>query len=227
MIIRNKHKSRFTQIPNAIFEDRRISIGAKGLLVYLLSRPPNWVVRHDNLQYTLSIGRKLLTTLLDELREAEYVDREQQQGRDQQNRFMPYDYIVRDIPESHVTDAPVALHPEPQREKDTGNNNKEINTESTNPFPKPLPAEQAKPLRALQDKYSPAGERARAEGKSPVFVGSKPHLAWLAVSGPDGMPGFVDQAFINGKLRQIVWMDSVYPPKWPGEPHRGGGWSNL
>jgi hypothetical protein len=70
----------------------------------------------------------------------------------------------------------------------------------------------------LQDKYTPLGERARAEGKSPVFVGSKPHLAWLAVRGVDGMPGFVDEAFINGKPRQIVWMDSVYPRKRPGEP---------
>jgi len=41
----------------------------------------------------------------------------------------PYDYTVRDIPEPRVTDAPAALHPEPQRKKDIGNNNKEINTE--------------------------------------------------------------------------------------------------
>jgi hypothetical protein len=218
MIIRNKHKSRFTQIPNAIFEDQRISIGAKGLLVYLLSRPPNWSVQHKQLQRALGIGRKLLTKLLNELAEAGYVDRDEYQGRDELNRFMPYDYTVRDIPEPRVTDAPAALHPEPQRKKDIGNNNKEINTESTNPFPKPLPAKQAEPLRALQDKYTPLGERARAEGKSPVFVGSKPHLAWLAVRGVDGMPGFVDEAFINGKPRQIVWMDSVYPRKRPGEP---------
>jgi hypothetical protein len=213
MIIRNKHKSRFTQIPNAIFEDRRISIGAKGLLVYLLSRPPNWVVRHDNLQYTLSIGRKLLTTLLDELREAEYVDREQQQGRDQQNRFMPYDYIVRDIPESHVTDAPVALHPEPQRQKDTGNNNKEINTDSNNPFPKPLSTAQGESKQACQDRFSDFGQQAQAAGNHPVYVGSKPYQAWCAVRGADGMPGYVDRAFVGGKPRMIVWMPSVYPPK--------------
>jgi hypothetical protein len=179
MFIRNKHKSRFTQIPNAIFEDQRISIGAKGLLVYLLSRPPNWSVQHKQLQRALGIGRKLLTKLLNELAEAGYVDRDEYQGRDELNRFMPYDYTVRDIPET---------------------------------------AKQAEPVRALQDKYTPLGERARAEGKSPVFVGSKPHLAWLAVRGVDGMPGFVDEAFINGKPRQIVWMDSVYPGKRPGEP---------
>jgi len=44
----------------------------------------------------------------------------------------------------------------------------------------------------------------------------------LAVRGVDGMPGFVDEAFINGKPRQIVWMDSVYPRKRPGERYRVG-----
>src|SRR5258705_13416727 len=87
MIIRNKHKSRFTQIPNAIFEDQRISIGAKGLLVYLLSRPPNWSVQHKQLQRALGIGRKLLTKLLNELAEAGYVDRDENQGRDELNLF--------------------------------------------------------------------------------------------------------------------------------------------
>ena len=76
MIIRRKHKNRFTQIPNAIFEDRRLCIAAKGLLVYLLSRPPNWTVQHNQLQYTLRIGRKLLTKLLNELAEAGYLDRD-------------------------------------------------------------------------------------------------------------------------------------------------------
>lgn len=179
MIIRRKHKNRFTQIPNAIFEDRRLCIAAKGLLVYLLSRPPNWTVRHDQLQHTLGIGRKLLTKLLNELAEAGYLDRDEHQGRDEHNRFMPYDYTVRDIAEPCAADVPAALHLEPQRQKDNGNNNKEINTESTNPFPKPLPTAQAEPMTALQDKYTLLGERARAEGMCPVFVGSEPiELGW-------------------------------------------------
>jgi hypothetical protein len=57
------------------------------------------------------------------------------------------------------------------------------------------------------------GERAQADGMSPVFVGSKPYLAWLAVRGANAMPGFVDQAFINGKPREIVWMPTVFPRK--------------
>jgi hypothetical protein len=99
MIIRHKHKGRFTVVPNAIFNDDRISLAAKGLLGYLLSRPGNWDVRHDQLQRQFSIGRKLLSTLLMELEKTGYLERDEEQGRDEYNRFTTLNYIVRDIPE--------------------------------------------------------------------------------------------------------------------------------
>jgi hypothetical protein len=213
MIIRHKHKGSFTVVPNAIFNDDRLSLGAKGLLGYLLSRPSNWQVRHDQLQHKLNIGRKLLANLLDELRKAEYVDREECQRRDVQNQFMPYDYVVRDIPEQTIAAAPKALRPEPRRERDTGNNKEEIKTDSTKPFPKPLPLEQDEKKQAHQDKFSDIGKQALANGNHPVYLGSKPYRAWLAFRGADGMPGFVDRAIIGGQQREVVWMPSVYPPR--------------
>ena len=220
MIIRHKHKGRFTVVPNAIFNDDRLSLGAKGLLGYLLSRPGNWQVRHDQLQHKLGIGRKLLTKLLIELEKAGYLARDEEQGRDEHNRFMPYNYIVRDIPELAVSGAPTALRFEPQCKQDTGNKKEEIKTDSNNPFPKPLSTEQAEPKKAYQDKYSDFGLRALAAGNHAVFVGSEPHRAWCTFRGHDDMPGFVDQAFIDGKSRKIIWMPSVYPPK--GSVGEGG-----
>jgi hypothetical protein len=217
MIIRHKHKGSFTVVPNAIFNDDRLSLGAKGLLGYLLSRPSNWQVRHDQLQHKLNIGRKLLANLLDELREAEYVDREECQRRDEQNQFMPYDYVVRDIPEQTIAGTPKALRPEPRRERDTGNNKEEIKTDSNNPFPKPLSTAQGGSKQACQDRFSDFGHQAQAAGNYPVYVGSKPYQAWCAVRGADGMPGYVDRAFVGGKPRMIVWMPSVYPPKGSAE----------
>ena len=38
VIIRHKHNGSFTILPNAIFNDDRLSLAAKGLLGYLLSR---------------------------------------------------------------------------------------------------------------------------------------------------------------------------------------------
>ncbi len=133
MIIRHKHKGRFTVVPNAIFNDDRISLGAKGLLGYLLSRPGNWDVRHDQLQHQMGIGRKLLSKYLKELEKAGYLERDEEQGRDEHNRFTTLNYVVRDIPELTTADALVPLRLEPQRDKDTGNNKEEIKTDSNNP----------------------------------------------------------------------------------------------
>jgi DNA-binding HxlR family transcriptional regulator len=217
MIIRHKHKGRFTVVPNAIFNDDRISLGAKGLLGYLLSRPGNWDVRHDQLQHQMGIGRKLLSKYLKELEKAGYLERDEEQGRDEHNRFTTLNYVVRDIPELTTADALVPLRLEPQRDKDTGNNKEEIKTDSNNPFPKPLSTVQAESKQACQDRFSDFGQRAQAAGNHPVYVGSKPYQAWFAVRGADGMPGYVDRAFVGGKPRMIVWMPSVYPPKEPTE----------
>jgi hypothetical protein len=231
MIIRHRHKGKFTVVPNAIFNDDSISLSAKGLLGYLLSRPGNWDVRHDQLQRKLGIGRKLLTRLFKELENEGYLDRDEEQGRDGYNRFTTLNYVVRDIAEppitdAPITDAPIALHPEPQREKDTDTNKEEIKTDSNKPFPKPPSPEQVESKRACQDKFSDMGERALANGMHPVFIGSKAYQAWLAKRGADGMPGFVDRAMIDGKLRQVVWMPSVFPLKNSGEfnPEDGEKW---
>jgi hypothetical protein len=217
MIIRHKHKGRFTVVPNAIFNDDRICLGAKGLLGYLLSRPGNWDVRHDQLQRKLDVGRKLLSKLLKELERAGYLECDAEQGRDGYNRFTTLNYVVRDIPELTDADAPIALHPEPQREKDVGNNKEEINTDSNNPFPKPLSPVKVESKQACQDRFSDIGERALADGMHPVYVGSQPYQAWLALRGADGMPQFVDRAIVGGKHREIVWMPSVFPLKGHAE----------
>ena len=223
MIIRHKHKGRFTVVPNAIFNDDRVSLGAKGLLGYLLSRPGNWDVRHDQLQHKLDIGRKMLSKLLKELEVAGYLERDEEQGRDEYNRFTTLNYVIRDIPEQAVADAPATLHPEPQRDRDTGNNKEEIKTDSNNPFPKPLSTVQPEPQKAYQGQYSQLGAGALAAGMHPVFVGSKPFDAWRAFRGGDGMPP-TDQAIVGGKLRAIVWMPSLYPPRHSTrEPDEGWG----
>src|SRR3954464_4873397 len=114
MIIRHKHRGRFTIVPNAIFDDERLSFGAKGALAYLLSLPPNWEVRHDHLQRKLGIGRKLLSRAFDELIKAGYVTRDETQARDEFNRFTSLNYIVRDIPTKAHSDAPFPAPSEPK-----------------------------------------------------------------------------------------------------------------
>jgi hypothetical protein len=223
MIIRHRHKGRFVIVPNGIFHDPRLSLAAKGLLAYLLSLPADWEVRHDQLQRKLEIGRKLLNRALKELVIGGYVTRDEFQGRDENNRFATLNYVVSDVSSCAPSDVHSPMRARPLHKRSTGNNKEEINTDSTKPFPKPLSTQQAEAPKARQDKYSEMGERARAAGSYPVYVGSDPHKAWCAYRGRDGMPGFVDQAIIGGKLRQIIWMPTVFPPKVSTQDSQGEG----
>lgn len=60
-----------------MFLDERLSIEAKGVLGFLLSRPHKWQVRLDHVGRTLRIGRKKLQRIFRELISAGYVTREQ------------------------------------------------------------------------------------------------------------------------------------------------------
>jgi hypothetical protein len=211
-IIRHRHAGRFTLIPNSIFEDDRLSIGAKGLLGYLISRPPNWQTRHDQLQKKLGVGRKLLKKFWTEIIDAGYGDRDERQGRDEHNRFTPLNYIIRDIPTSSITAAPKPPHSEPLHLRSSGNNKDETNLNK--PFSKSLPnKQQGETPPAHQAVYTDFGQHAVASGQRPVYVGSKPHQAWVKFRGEDGMPGFIDCVIVDGKSYQVLWMPSVYPPR--------------
>ena len=41
-IIRQKRKKRFSIVDNKVIEDKRLSFKARGLLIYMLSKPDDW-----------------------------------------------------------------------------------------------------------------------------------------------------------------------------------------
>jgi hypothetical protein len=99
-----------------MFLDERLSIEAKGVLGFLLSRPHKWQVRLDHVGRTLRIGRKKLQRIFRELISASYVTREQRRILDDQ-RFGEMDYVVRDVPEP--LNHPVDNSPIPQGQNGT------------------------------------------------------------------------------------------------------------
>jgi hypothetical protein len=103
---RHKFKRNFTTIPNALIQDRRLSVDARGAVVYMLSRPRNWTFRHDQLQNELAVGRDRFRRIMEELISAGYVKRSPYQPRDGNNCFTPYEYWVSDIPEAEMAPAP-------------------------------------------------------------------------------------------------------------------------
>ena len=96
-IVRREHRAHFTILPNAIFLDQSLSIEAKGVLGYLLSRPNKWSVRLEQVGRTLNIGRRKLQRIFRELISGGYVTREQRRVAGAQ-RFGQVDYVVRDVP---------------------------------------------------------------------------------------------------------------------------------
>ncbi|MGJ5178538.1 hypothetical protein ACQR16_19350 [Bradyrhizobium oligotrophicum] len=96
-IVRREHRAQFTIVPNAVFADTRLSVEAKGVLGYLLSRPHKWHVRLDHIGRTLLVGRKKLQRIFRELIAAGYVTREAQRIVDG-HRFGEIDCVVRDVP---------------------------------------------------------------------------------------------------------------------------------
>ena len=74
-VIRKAQGQEFTVLPNPTIRDPHLSLDALGLLVKLISRPPNWEVRPYQLQQECSIGRDKLRRLLAELENTGYLVR--------------------------------------------------------------------------------------------------------------------------------------------------------
>jgi hypothetical protein len=94
-IVRRRHNGRFASLPNAIWEDPRLTVEAKGVLGYLLSRPHNWNVRPQQVGQVLDVGKDKLQRIFRELIAAGYATREQ--NRDMSTgSFGNVEYVVRD-----------------------------------------------------------------------------------------------------------------------------------
>jgi len=218
MIIKTKPTRCFATIPNRIFEDDSLCIAAKGLLGYLLSRPSSWTVRHGQLQRKLGVGRKALERLMNELIVAGYVERDQEQTRDESNRFTTLNYVVRNVPKLRTnaalnskSDVHATRRRGPVRETHIDNNKHAKKTERNNIPPTPLPRMQAGLSGIEGDQYSHYGQHALASGLVKVFVDSKPFRAWVEFRGADGIPP-VDEAIVGGLHRRIIWMPTLFPP---------------
>lgn len=110
MIIHGPRPERdFTIIPNAVLRDELLSYRARGLLVYLLSQPPDWQVSSARLSLESGEGRDAIRRALRELIDVGYLNltREQDAG----GRWLSH-YTVTATPWYFPLD-PVDNSPEP------------------------------------------------------------------------------------------------------------------
>lgn len=93
-------KSNFYQLDKSISEDTRLSWSARGLLIYLLGKPDNWVVSVSHLtrqtiQAAKRSGRDAVYAILSELETTGYLQR--QPLRSKGGAFSGVEYTVSEI----------------------------------------------------------------------------------------------------------------------------------
>ncbi|MEG0236992.1 MAG: hypothetical protein RR523_05115 [Cetobacterium sp.] len=74
-IIKNHHKENYTMIYNKFVQDKKLNLELKGFGVYLLSKPPNWVININQLSYDLSVGKDKVLRLINRMIELGYMYR--------------------------------------------------------------------------------------------------------------------------------------------------------
>ncbi len=95
MIKRSKHAQNYTVFPNQIFE--QITDGlAIGILVYLLSKPPNWNVTKQQLYKHFTEGRQRVDKSFKLLELAGYIIGEQTRTK---GKIQGYKWTVYDVPD--------------------------------------------------------------------------------------------------------------------------------
>jgi len=98
-IIRVERMSQpYTMIANATLQDISISLEARGLLTYLLSKPDTWAVVVTWLAEEMSVGREKLNRIIKELENAGYI--ETRVVRDG-GQFAKYERIVHESPTAY------------------------------------------------------------------------------------------------------------------------------
>lgn len=95
-IIRQKRKKRFSIVDNKIIEDERLSFKARGLLIYMLSKPDDWKFYTDELAKRSSKdGVSAIKSALNEIENAGYLTRKQDHKKNGQ--FASQDWLLTDV----------------------------------------------------------------------------------------------------------------------------------
>lgn len=85
----------FVMIDRRIFENDGLSLKAKGLLGYLLSRPDNWTICMADLVKRTKDGKASVRSAIEELENCGYVTKVQLRDG---NLFNGYEYTVQELP---------------------------------------------------------------------------------------------------------------------------------
>ena len=90
-ILTKSFKIDFTQVPNEIINDKNVSLKAKGLYLYMVSKPDIWDFTLSGMSYQLLESEKTILKIIDELCIVGYMEKKKVRIG---NRNAPNDYTL-------------------------------------------------------------------------------------------------------------------------------------
>ena len=94
--LRKKFKNNFTQVPNFIIKDERLSYRAKGIYLHLISKPDDWTYYMQEIIKSAKDGRDSTRNGIKELEKYGYLIRVK--SKNQYGQFSGWNYYIYDEP---------------------------------------------------------------------------------------------------------------------------------
>lgn len=111
-VLRQVHRENFTVLPNELLQDPQLSCRDRGLLVLMLSKPPEWVFSHKSLLGELPLDTKGgIQGSVNKLRQLGYLQIIQERHRGQLGKTVWY---ISDTPYPNMQDTAGAPPPYPE-----------------------------------------------------------------------------------------------------------------
>jgi len=123
-------KDNYSVVPNNMLNDEGLDADCLAVMVYLLSKPSNWIVKPTNLQNRFKFGKDKTYRVINQLIKKQYIVREEHRVEGQ---YASFTYYVYDSPFPCLpeTAEPEAAEPDTAN-KDTTKYLKLLSKESTN-----------------------------------------------------------------------------------------------
>jgi hypothetical protein len=108
-----KRADPYARIDNKTINDRNLSLKARGLLIYLLSKPPNWHVVFKHLVAEFPDGRYAIRAALNELQEYGYANLNR--PRDDRGRITGSTWLIYERPITDMLVFPLSVKSDSRR----------------------------------------------------------------------------------------------------------------
>ena len=89
-IVKSKNKKSFSSYDNAIWNEKEITNESKLVLLYLLSKPPNWKPNRQEIRSKFNLGKQKVDKIFNNLIQVGYIEMIKINGE----KGYEYDYVV-------------------------------------------------------------------------------------------------------------------------------------